>query len=677
MSGKEHIGEDLPQVTRKRLTAGSAAVQSRNFTVFVKNKLSGSEYAVVSVRCGTKKLAMLIGADMDAVLELPTVYVAANGYAYATGVTVHSVVKGPPRSRDLSVNHINCVKLDNRGSNLRFADQATQNSNRDERADKAPPPEELIQLGIMRLPHGMCWDSCEPKFVAEIHGALDPARRYSVTDTKADVGVVNKSRDCLTKLGDELLRAGYSEVGPAEAARRVELLEEYHGVVALAAAVHPQHFDSPEEVDLAAIMGPIEYVEECLAKLPENEGDSDMHGPRHRPLDLFELQDLDAVAIVRDTKAGQHVLLFDARVRDQVTALPRIDTSGASARIHVPSTRGLRDVVWCDTLRHEAVPVGHTVAALNSEPMDFREANMVLVCCDFRRSGCAVRDVLAGDPAQAAAAEALTTSFRAAKGTATGCQLPPGPARFKAGFDDAEGARVDSNATVLVRGDMRLLVDRDFPRNEHTHPKFIPSESGGVRIEIGAQRSPEAVRVLLRDWVWNGYSVDPTGGPDGGAGAGGVVVPLNFSHADVRRCNLVRVFGISSSKSLLPPDHIDLPEAFDDYAPESWRGLMPFGLKYCLSSNRGKPRHVFTVSSMVQPPEDKKRWTLEALRKPHTTNKLAEMSSAMGAYYRSGMQLHGRERFAGDADPDAVFDEVAELYAACMGARRSWQATPQ
>ena len=104
-------------------------------------------------------------------------YNCANGYIASNNQYMHRIIaemaKLPNFEDDkYSVDHINCIKYDNRIANLRMATQSQQNSNRETRNDKKEPIDELKALGITMLPKYVRWDKGESKFTIDKHPKL-------------------------------------------------------------------------------------------------------------------------------------------------------------------------------------------------------------------------------------------------------------------------------------------------------------------------------------------------------------------------------------------------------------------------------------------------------------------------------------------------------------------------
>jgi hypothetical protein len=110
---------------------------------------------------------------------------------------------------DLTVDHINWEKLDNRVKNLRMATQGQQNSNRDTRSDKKPPCEELINAGVTELPRYIRWDNTEKKFIIDKHPQLIKEvtqgirNKPMMSGTKSvKLTIVKKYQDIISRLQD-------------------------------------------------------------------------------------------------------------------------------------------------------------------------------------------------------------------------------------------------------------------------------------------------------------------------------------------------------------------------------------------------------------------------------------------------------------------------------------------
>ena len=104
-------------------------------------------------------------------------YVMKVGYANNHTDYMHSNVAklcgiNTGEGKNMSIDHINECKLDNRKDNLRYVSQSEQNSNRKSRLDKVKPCQELIDIGIEELPRHIRWDKTEEKFILEKHPYL-------------------------------------------------------------------------------------------------------------------------------------------------------------------------------------------------------------------------------------------------------------------------------------------------------------------------------------------------------------------------------------------------------------------------------------------------------------------------------------------------------------------------
>jgi len=106
---------------------------------------------------------------------------------------------GKPCPKDLSVDHINRVKIDNRVSNLRYATQSLQNVNRERVcAIRQEPLDELKAIGIDSYPKYTRYDNSQQRFIIDKHPSLPIEKNY-VSGTRSG-GIVNRYHD-LVKTG--------------------------------------------------------------------------------------------------------------------------------------------------------------------------------------------------------------------------------------------------------------------------------------------------------------------------------------------------------------------------------------------------------------------------------------------------------------------------------------------
>lgn len=138
-------------------------------------------------------------------------YHKQNGYVYThnfndnKSIYMHQVImqqKNNDKKENDSIDHINQIKTHNILENLRYTTQSEQNSNRQKRSDKLPPPKELIEIGITELPRYVRYDKSQGKFMIEdCHPGLSKIDNYNQSGSKSTkVSIIYKYYDILKKL---------------------------------------------------------------------------------------------------------------------------------------------------------------------------------------------------------------------------------------------------------------------------------------------------------------------------------------------------------------------------------------------------------------------------------------------------------------------------------------------
>lgn len=124
-------------------------------------------------------------------------------HSYVVSMAGLSILDNP----NLTVDHINGCKLDNRKKNLRMATQSEQNINRSTRSDKIAPCEELQAARVRELPRYVRWDRTEQKFIIEKHPKLieevesGKRKKAVMSGSKSQkITVIEKYQDILARL---------------------------------------------------------------------------------------------------------------------------------------------------------------------------------------------------------------------------------------------------------------------------------------------------------------------------------------------------------------------------------------------------------------------------------------------------------------------------------------------
>jgi hypothetical protein len=221
------------------------------------------------------------------------------------------------------------------------------------------------------------------------------------------------------------------------------------------------------------------------------------------------------------------------------------------------------------------------------------------------------------------------------------------------GFNDDLVQTIDPDATAYSR----------TSKNGETYVLFLDFAIHRVMPALSVEPRNVSVlrpKMLLRDYVWNGLSTS-------GDGSSGIVVPLNYDMFDVRTSNLVKVHGLSSSKSFSAPASSDVPSVVRARVP--WE-FMPFGLKYCF--NKAQSMEGFNQSKMIDPKT--KHWYLSIKEDAGIDSvKVSKIEENLGACYRDLVEFPGVGRFPPDSPPLDVFRTVHSRYCRAMRTLREMQ----
>lgn len=127
------------------------------------------------------------------------------GYMHSFVAALSKIINNETNP-ELSIDHINEYKLDNRSKNLRLATQSQQNANRCTRSDKNEPCEDLKNAGVTELPKYIRWDNSEKKFIIEGHPELQKEVRQGIRKKATMSGTKSTKLTVLQKYQDILAR---------------------------------------------------------------------------------------------------------------------------------------------------------------------------------------------------------------------------------------------------------------------------------------------------------------------------------------------------------------------------------------------------------------------------------------------------------------------------------------
>ena len=277
------------------------------------------------------------------------------------------VMKNAPGIDDanLSVDHINRIKMDNRRANMRIVDQAEQNRNRFARCDKERAGDELVAHGIVELPRGIRRDKTLGRYTCGDHEAC---RGKNSNGTRhKDSSEAARFKDCLEVFIAHLEADPFYKREEELSKEKSKLLKEFVDIVMAAHAFDPE-MPTFEMID-EDIIDDLTYARACLTKL------ADVRVVRGAAnMDSHDVEDPNGlVGAVARIKGGT-VTLYDSVYKDHF-ADKNWEVEGVAPRLNkVPLGAYVYTV-----LAGRTIPPGHVVAPVSRMPFDVRLENLEVI----------------------------------------------------------------------------------------------------------------------------------------------------------------------------------------------------------------------------------------------------------------------------------------------------------
>ena len=272
---------------------------------------------------------------------------------------------------DLSIDHVNWIKTDNRKANLRFATQSEQNSNRATRHDKEPANAELRAHGILELPSGIRRDSTMGRYTCADHPACrGQGKRFNGTRCK-DASEIARFKDCLEIYVENLSESPEHARQADIADTRRRLATEYNDIVRAAVAFDPTLLSSADSVTSALVEvadDDLSFARRLLRSL------SDVVIVRGCPNLTHEDVEIPSLGAVARLKGGT-VTLMDKNVYSKLRGENWEVGEGSPPRLNKVA---LSTVVW-NIAGRAPPPPGSVVVPISRVGYDVRLENLEVI----------------------------------------------------------------------------------------------------------------------------------------------------------------------------------------------------------------------------------------------------------------------------------------------------------
>ena len=344
-----------------------------NKGVVVRDHVADKNYVVLSVQGG--RSSTVVDYDDFAMMSGLT-WIVNNTYVCESTSKKYLLAFVMGRVNNMSVDHVNQIKTDNRRCNLRQATQSQQNVNRDHRSDRYDPPTSLKDTGIHVMPRFIRWDpTCQRYTLADA-----PFAPKTLNSTRsAQCSHEGRYLDCLKKYiaAMDAMDPLVLEADMNECDARRKSATEY---VAIARAAHDYDaalFPVPDVLPRYRSL----HMELALAKEQHaylvQKGVTICRGAPNQQSQYGMVTLGDGTQIGTVVKGG-NIILYDTAFAEAVRNVA-LDIDASSVRVRVDGGRmPLATFIWTRCAMR-SIPEGKCVVPVNFERYDARLSNLKLI----------------------------------------------------------------------------------------------------------------------------------------------------------------------------------------------------------------------------------------------------------------------------------------------------------